>query len=301
MRDQRRRLNRSKHRRRPQPRRDRRAIRIPLRALLPPRGAVQAVHVAQVRYVPRGELGEDLREDPPALGDGRVPSQSPRRVVLAFAVPAQINRVLRRVRRGEELHDPLREVRAHVIRQHLLAVVYELDVRQVVLAAVVLERDVELLELEHFLAPRRRRRLDGAVRAAEAFERLPAGQDRLRGVEYAPERDHDAEYLHAVAGHPHHEPHHEDRLELPPRERVRLLDAHRGRELVAALLRGPRDGALPRGRGRPRGFAPLSVAELFEGREPGRIRDGGGRALAAVREVDAEARVDHDRRPRREP
>mmetsp|Transcript_1366 Transcript_1366/g.5565 ORF Transcript_1366/g.5565 Transcript_1366/m.5565 type:complete len:322 (-) Transcript_1366:31-996(-) len=60
------------------------------------------------------------------------------------------------MRGGEELHDSLRQIRAHAIREHPLAVVYELDVRQVVLAAVLLQRHVQLAIVVDAIFPLRR-------------------------------------------------------------------------------------------------------------------------------------------------
>ena len=105
----------------------------------------------------RGEPRENLREHPALLRDRGVTPEPSRRVVLALAVSAQVDGVLRRVRGCEKLHDSLRQVRPHAVRQHALAVVYELDVRQVVLAAVLLQGDVQFPVVVDALFPLHRR------------------------------------------------------------------------------------------------------------------------------------------------
>mmetsp|Transcript_29493 Transcript_29493/g.86208 ORF Transcript_29493/g.86208 Transcript_29493/m.86208 type:complete len:341 (-) Transcript_29493:166-1188(-) len=103
----------------------------------------------------------------------RVASNLAQDVILGLAVAREVDDVRRRVDRREELRDTHPQVAVHAVGDDLAAVVVELDVAQIVLRAVVLQRHVHPLVLLHafvVVAHVRGRRL-------ALVERAPLGAD----------------------------------------------------------------------------------------------------------------------------
>mmetsp|Transcript_31128 Transcript_31128/g.73890 ORF Transcript_31128/g.73890 Transcript_31128/m.73890 type:complete len:296 (-) Transcript_31128:292-1179(-) len=86
--------------------------------------------LAHVLGHPRGEALCILAA---RLGERRVTADLTEQVVLRLAMPGEVDDVRRRVDRGEELRDPHTQVAVHPVGDHLLAVVDQLDVGEVVL------------------------------------------------------------------------------------------------------------------------------------------------------------------------
>eukprot|EP00307_Rebecca_sp_RCC1486_P009289 CAMPEP_0119433078 /NCGR_PEP_ID=MMETSP1335-20130426/48994_1 /TAXON_ID=259385 /ORGANISM="Chrysoculter rhomboideus, Strain RCC1486" /LENGTH=391 /DNA_ID=CAMNT_0007458911 /DNA_START=35 /DNA_END=1207 /DNA_ORIENTATION=+ len=93
------------------------------------------------------ELGEAAGVLQAVLCHPRVAADLAEPVVLALAVPRDVDRVRLGVDRREELRDAHAQEAVHAVGHHLLAVVEEDHVRHVVLGAVVLDRHVLLPEL----------------------------------------------------------------------------------------------------------------------------------------------------------
>mmetsp|Transcript_29536 Transcript_29536/g.73711 ORF Transcript_29536/g.73711 Transcript_29536/m.73711 type:complete len:246 (-) Transcript_29536:248-985(-) len=128
------------------------------------------------------------------------------------------------------------------------------------------------------------------VNVGEPLERQPRRQDRLDWLEDTSKGDHDAEDLHAVAAHVHHEAHHADALDVAHGESVRLRLAHCGgkrqRVLVYPRLGHTLAASPPR---------PAFVPELLQRDVTRRIRWRGTARRARVVELQSPLRI-HGRR-----
>mmetsp|Transcript_28842 Transcript_28842/g.99525 ORF Transcript_28842/g.99525 Transcript_28842/m.99525 type:complete len:488 (-) Transcript_28842:136-1599(-) len=116
-------------------------------------------------------VAEPLRVRLAGGGEPRVATDLLLQIVDRLPVPREVDGAPERVHVREVFHDLHQQEPADLVRHHFFAIVDELDVRQVVLAAVVLQRDKHARKFADALLRRQHSRV--AVQTARELHTLP--------------------------------------------------------------------------------------------------------------------------------